>query len=137
MISCLGLGRKKKGGASRKMRKKLEQVSAQIGTEAGKSQRKKRMWSPGVSDTQQLGDAAFSRTPANLMDMNSPLVPLPPPPQPLQYHHLGSCDPGGQTAPFSRASPHEAEQPPQSGPDLSASVLFPRKGKMKGRKNKD
>lgn len=55
MISCLGLGRKKKGGASRKMREETGTSRVHKWNRSRKEAKGKRMWSPGVSDTQQLG----------------------------------------------------------------------------------
>ena len=54
MISCLGLGRKRKGGASRKMR---EETGTSMGYKWNRSRKEakgKGMWNPGVSDMQQL-----------------------------------------------------------------------------------
>ena len=79
--------------------------------ERGKGKRDVEPW--GIRHA-TAEDAAFSGIPADLMDMNSALVPwFPPAPPTLAVYQQGSCDLGGQTppSPLSQASLHEAQQP--------------------------
>ena len=75
MISCLGLGRKKKRRGKQKDEGRnwnKEGVQVEQKQERGKGKKDVEPWGIGHATA---GDAAFSGTPANLMDMNSPLVP--------------------------------------------------------------
>lgn len=101
--------------------------------ERGKGEKDVKPWGTRHATAE---DVAFSGTPANLMDMNSPLVPWSPTTT-IAVYHLGSCDLGGQTPlpPLLGKPCMRRSGPCQLDPDLSADQLFfPRRRRKNERK---